>query len=65
MAGVVGCGVVPSCCLLIVATLGLVAGEGRLQSDSGPASCIKTRTANFLLLASDRCGCCLLMWRVR
>ena len=68
MTGVVCCGVVvvvPCCCLLIVATLGLVAGEGRLQSDSGSASCVKTRTANILLLASDRCGSCLLVWRVR
>ena len=45
--------VVPSCCLLIVAAFGLVAGEGRFKSDSSSTACIKTRTANILLFASD------------
>ena len=50
---IIGCRVVPSCCLLIVTTFGLVAGKGWFESDSSSTACIKTRTANILLFASD------------
>ena len=56
--------IVPTYCLLIVTTFGLMASEGWLQSNSSPTACIKTRTANILLLTSDWRWCCLYMWSV-